>query len=147
MGRVAKLAVTGLVGTSLILGIGGGVASAATGPTTGVTVTTPPSSSSAHVNAYTGPEIWRIVQPHQVIYCKDASQKLRRIHGAVNAARRRLSVRQTAQSRVQTRTGPKAKKRAGRLSVGVREFQKLEQDGQALVDRIDAKCHLSSSST
>jgi hypothetical protein len=147
MGRITKLTVSALVGTTLVLGIGGGVASAVTGPTTGVTVTTPPSSSSAHVNVFTGPQIWRIVRPHQVVYCKQASRKLHRIHSAMNAAARRLSQGQITQSRVQTRSGPKAQKRGRRLSTKAREFQKLEHDGQALVNRIEAKCHVSAPST
>jgi hypothetical protein len=169
MKRFQKSVVGGLLAVTLTLGVSGVALAATTGSTTSTSPsttspstsspsTTSPSSSgpsksrSAKTNVLTGNEIWRIVEPHHRIYCADAAKEIKRIQVADAAAARRASADES-----RTTNGPRdnghalhgrnAARRAKRNAAAVRGFQKLQQDGLALIARIDAKCSGKSTTT
>ena len=104
----------------------------------------------------TGTEIWRIVDPHHAIDCGHATKEVARIRVADAAAAKRLAgweTRNTSALRVKATSNgasgsnaaatraTKAQSRRMKKTAGmVRGFQKLENDGQALIKRIDATC-------
>ena len=154
MRKLRKIAVGSLAGVALTLGINLGIntvataAPAATSSSVPSTTETAPagtpstgtSSPAAKARVLTGPEIWRIVEPRHLINCAESSKEVKRIHAAVTAAGKRAKYWQARNAAVQKRHGTKAGKRAKIVSGRIRSFQKLAQDGQSLISRIDAKC-------
>jgi hypothetical protein len=163
MKRFRKTIVGGLVAVTLTLGVGG-VALAAPGTTTGSTTptnpsTTSPSSSSGSpksgatkTKTLTGNEIWRIVEPDHRIFCGHEAKQVQRIRVADAAAAKRAA---SFESR--TTNGPRDKghaahgrnaaRRAKKSAASIRGFQKLQQDGLALIAKIEAKCSVTSTTT
>jgi hypothetical protein len=155
MTRIGKLAVGSLVGVALTLGMSGVAVAApvsstttgSTSTTTGSTPTTTPSQTGkSKPQALTGREIWRIVRPHHAIDCAHASAQLKRVQRADAAAAKRLGRWQAKNGVDQKSQGTHAARLLKQSTGKVKGFQKLEQDGQALMARIDAKCGVSSSS-
>jgi hypothetical protein len=150
MRNIRKIAVGSLVGLTLTLGISTvALAAPAATSTTGTstpgtapagTPSTGSSSPAAKAQVLTGPEIWRIVEPRHLINCAESSKEVKRIHGAVTAAGKRVKFWQARNAADQKRHGKKAGKRVKLVGGRVRGFQKLVQDGQSLISRIDAKC-------
>ena len=150
MRNIRKIAVGGVVGLALTLGINTvALAAPAATSTTGTSTTgtapagapsTGTSSPAAKAQVLTGPEIWRIVEPRHLINCAESSKEVKRIHAAVTAAGKRVKFWQARNAADQKRHGKKAGKRVKVVGGRVRGFQKLAQDGQSLISRIDAKC-------
>jgi hypothetical protein len=150
MRNIRKIAVGSLVGLALTLGINTvALAAPAATSTTGTSTTgtapagapsTGTSSPAAKAQVLTGPEIWRIVEPRHLINCAESSKEVKRIHAAVTAAGKRVKFWQARNAADQKRHGKKAGKRVKVVGGRVRGFQKLAQDGQSLISRIDAKC-------
>jgi hypothetical protein len=156
MRNIRKIAVGGVVGLALTLGINSvALAAPSSTSTTGTSTpgtstpgtSTPGTSSTgtsstpaAKAGALTGPEIWRIVEPRHLINCAESSKELKRTHAAVTAAGKRVKFWQARNAADQKRHGKKVAKRVKLVNGRSRGFQKLEQDGQSLISRIDAKC-------
>ncbi len=119
-------------------------------PTTTSPTTTSPGSSSPtapakdKAKALTGNEIWWIVHPDHGVNCAHAAKQLQRVRQADAAAAKRLGRWQTRQSAHQKSPGAHAATRNKVSSGKVKGFQKLEQDGQALIRRIETKCSVTS---
>jgi hypothetical protein len=161
MRNIRKIAVGGVVGLALTLGINS-VALAAPSSTSTTGTSTPGTSTpgtstpgtstpgtsgtgtsstpATKAGVLTGPEIWRIVEPRHLINCPESSKELKRIHAAVTAAGKRVKFWQARSAADQKRHGKKVAKRVKLVNGRSRGFQKLEQDGQSLISRIDAKC-------
>jgi hypothetical protein len=118
--------------------------SAASPSTTSPGSPAPSASAPAKPKVLTGNEIWWIVRPGHVIYCAHAAKQVQRVRAADNAAAKRLSRWQTQQSKDLKIRYKNAAKRTKASSGKVKGFQKLEQEGQALISRIDTKCRLTS---
>ena len=110
--------------------------------------TSAPSGSSAHASrdkTLTGYEIWRIVQPHHRIVCSRATRELKKIARADAAAGTRLA---RAQARLGQLQGTKASAAMVRRRTGsVKGFEKLRNDGTALIAKIDTKCKITTPTT
>jgi hypothetical protein len=121
-----------------------------TGPSTTGPSTTSPSTpapapaKSSPPKVLTGNEIWWIVRPHHVIDCVHAAKQVQRIRTAESAAGKRAARWQVISGAEQKVHGTIAAKRAKVSSGRVKGFQKLAQDGAALIARIDAKCSVTS---
>ena len=157
MTKIRNLTVGSLVGVTLTLGLGG-IASAANAAPAGVTATStpvsstpatpstptpsspPPSSSPSRTHVLPGNEIWRIVHPKHGIDCARANKQVKRVQVADGAAGKRLTRWKTESATDQARRGKNAATRIKTSSGKVRGFQKLQNDGQALIKRIEAKC-------
>jgi hypothetical protein len=151
MRKIGVLAVGGLVGTALTFGVGGVAVAAPTTtappPTASPSTTTPststPSTKNKVAHVLTGGDIWRIVHP-PAIDCAHAAKELKRVRAADAAAAKRTTHWQTRMGKDQKSQGQRqstnAARRTKKSSGRVRGLQKLEQDGQALIRRIDAKC-------
>ncbi len=173
MRKITRLTAGSVVGVLLTVGAGG-IADAApvttttspstSSPTTSAPTTTSPSTTSpstsspttsspatyaspatpAKAKALTGNEIWWIVHPRHGVDCAHAAKQLPRVRRADAAAAKRLGRWQTRQSADQKSQGAHAARRSKVSSGKVKGFQKLEQDGQALIRRIQTKCSLTS---
>ena len=153
MTKIRKLTVGGLVGAILTFGLTA-MAPAAPAWAAGVTNGTTPSSStpssstpssstpssSARSHTLTGGEIWRIVHPYRGINCAHAANELKRVQAADVAATKRMGRFRTMASTFQSKKSTKAAARVKHSSAQVRGFQKLENAGQALIKRIEARC-------
>jgi hypothetical protein len=140
-----------------------------TAPTTTGPTTTAPSTSTRPKRSHaksskrsksrvlTGHEIWEIVKPGHQITCAHATGQLKRIAAADAAAARRGtrwqkrdSEKQTAQNRNSTNqsalTSRHLTKQVKLAGVKVRSWQTLQNDGQALIKKIEAKCPAAASS-
>jgi hypothetical protein len=162
MQRIGKFAVGSLVGAVLALGVGG-VAGAAPVTTTGATstptagtstsgtstpgTTTPTKAAPAKSTVLLGPAIWRAVEPHHKIDCARATKEIKKIQTAMAAASKRGGRWQKRSARAKTHNARNTTKRSTRhtkhSSAKVNGFQKLQQEGAALIKKIDAKCGVS----
>ncbi|HXQ44216.1 MAG TPA: hypothetical protein VN816_06230 [Acidimicrobiales bacterium] len=172
MKRIGKFAVGGLVGTVLTLGIAGvagaapvtttGATSTST-PSTSTPGTSTPSTSTpgtstpgtstpgtksapAKSTTLLGPAIWRAVEPRHTIDCARATKEIARIRTAMGSASQRQARWQKRSGRAQAHFARHATKKTSRhtkhASGKVKGYQKLQQEGTALIKRIDAKCGL-----
>jgi len=124
-------------------------------PATTLPSTTPPSTTSPTPPAQgglsksltrTASQIYRIVRPRHPIDCARSAQELKKVRSADAAAAKRLGRWQGKNSADTKSQGKHAAVRVKHASKKVRVFQKLEQDGQALIARIDTKCGSANSS-
>jgi hypothetical protein len=84
------------------------------------------------------------VKPHHAIDCGHAAKQVQRVRAADAAAVKRLARWQAKNTTDQRNLTTNAVKLTKESSGKVKGFQRLEQDGQALLRRIDAKCSLTS---
>ncbi len=168
MQRIGKLAAGSLVGAVLTLGVGG-VAGAAPVTTTGATstsgtsgtsapgtsstgtsspgTTTPPKAAHPKSTVLLGPAIWRAVEPHHKIDCAKATKEIKKIQAAMASASQRESRWQKRSTRAKMHNARNTTKRSTRhtkhTSGKVNGYQKLQQEGAALIKKIDTKCGVS----
>ena len=123
---------------------------ATTSPSTtlpSTTSPTPPAQSGLSKSlTRTASQIYRIVRPRHPIDCARSAQELKKVRSADAAAAKRLGRWQGKNSADTKSQGKHAAVRVKHASKKVRVFQKLEQDGQALIARIDTKCGSANSS-
>jgi hypothetical protein len=114
------------------------------GPSTTGPTTPSPSSTPKKPAALTGRQIWWIVRPGHGVDCPHAAKQVQRVRTAVAAAEKRLGRWQAKQSTLRQNQTKSTARRSKASSGKVKGFQKLDQEGQALIRRIDAKCSLTS---
>jgi hypothetical protein len=126
--------------------------------------TAPKKKHGRRSHVLTGNEIWRIVKPGHHINCAHSAQQLKRVKAADAAAakrqtrwQRKSSTEQTHQSRIaQVRKSASSQsasassttskrttwlaKRTKKAGTKVHSWQKLQQDGAALIKRIETAC-------
>lgn len=141
MKTIGKFTAGSIVGLALTLGVGG-VATAAAPPTK-----TPGTASAKKGDVLNASQIWTVVNRDHRINCKNASRELKHIAAADAAITKRTS----RWDKVSTAAAWSTTKRAARLvehsAARERYFQKFQNDGAALVKRIDTKCGVTTPST
>jgi hypothetical protein len=142
MKTIGKFTVGTIVGLALTLSVGG-VATAAAPPTNASGTTAAPKKGDV-LNAS---QIWRRVNGDHRINCKNASKELKHIAAADAAITKRTS----RWDKVNTAAARSTTKRAARVvkhsAARVKYFQKFQNDGAALIKRIDTQCGVTTPST